>query len=288
MQPMSVALLDQLVLSKPYFDNEGLILALDDETIVGLVHAGFGPTEDQSRLSRELGVTCMLLVRPDHRRLGIGTELLARSEQYLRARGAKVLYGGGIRPHNPFYLGLYGGSELPGVLASDAAAQQRYRGSGYQEVDRTRLFHRDLAGFRPPVDRQQMQIRRTMIVEATIDPPASTWWEACTLGMFDRTRFDLLPRDGGRAMASMTVWSMDPISTNSGVRTTGLYDVHVDPVQRRKGLAMFLLGEAFKQLHTAGVSRIEAQAMQQNNTAIALLNRLGFQQVDEGVVFRKE
>lgn len=284
---MSTALLDQLVLSKPYFENEGLILALDDDRPVGFVHAGFGPSEDQTGLSREHGVTCMLIVRPDYRRMGIGQELLARSEAYLRSRGAKVLYAGGVRPHNPFYLGLYGGSELPGVLDSDADAQRRYRARGYEEVDRTRLFHRELAGFRPPVDRQQMTIRRQKTVEVTIDPPAATWWEACTLGVFDRTRFELVGRDGGPPSASMTVWSMEPISTSLGVRATGLYDLQVAPAERGKGMAVFLLSEAFRQLQAEGVSRVEAQAMQDNEIAARLFARLGFQQVDQGVVYRK-
>ena len=287
-QPMSTALFDELVLSKPYFENQGLIVALDDDKPVGFVHAGFGPNEDQSGLSMEHGVTCMLIVRPNYRRLGIGQELLARSEEYLRSRGAQVLYAGGIRPHNPFYLGLYGGSELPGVLDSDADAQRRYRARGYRDVDRTRLFHRELAGFRPAVDRQQMQIRRQKTVQVTVDPPTSTWWEACTMGAFDRTRFELVGREGGPATASLTVWSMEQISASSGVRSSGLYDLQVDPAERRKGMAVFLMSEAFRQLQAAGVSRVEAQAMQDNETAARLLLKLGFQQVDEGVVLRKD
>jgi ribosomal protein S18 acetylase RimI-like enzyme len=286
--PMSTALFDQLVLSKPYFENAGLILALDDDQPVGFVHAGFGPNEDQSALSMEHGVTCMLIVRPDHRRMGIGQELLSRSEAYLRSRGAKVLYAGGIRPHNPFYLGLYGGSELPGVLDSDADAQRRYRASGYEEVDRTRLFHRELAGFRPPVDRQQMQIRRQKCVQVIADPPTATWWEACTLGVFDRMRFELTSRDTAQPIASATMWSMEPISTSLGVRSAGLYDVQVAPSERGRGHAVFLLSEAFRQLQTEGVSRVEAQAMHDDETVARLLGKLGFQQVDQGVVFRKE
>ena len=116
---MSAALLEELVLAKPYFDNQGLILAVDGETAVGFVHAGFGPSDDYSGLSTQLGVTCMLMVREPYRGRGIGSNLLSLSEKYLRGRGAQVLYGGGIHPLDPFYLGLYGGSELPGEGARD-------------------------------------------------------------------------------------------------------------------------------------------------------------------------
>ena len=38
-----------------------------------------------------------------------GTELLHRCESYLAGKGAKTLFAGPMAPHNPFYLGLYGG-----------------------------------------------------------------------------------------------------------------------------------------------------------------------------------
>jgi GNAT superfamily N-acetyltransferase len=287
MQPMSATLFEQLVLSKPYFDNAGLILAVDDATPVGFAHAGFGPSDDESTLSYDCGVVSMLLVRPEYRRQGIGQALLARAEDYLRERGATRIYGGGIRPLTPFYLGLYGGSELPGVLVSDADALRRYRASGFAEVERVGVFHRDLSSFRPAVDRKQMQIRRQQNVQITVDPPCRTWWEACTFGGFDRTRFELAPKTGEPVCASLTVWSMEPLSTSWGVRATGLCELLVDPAQRRQGLAQFLMGEAFRQLAAEGIALVEAQAMLRDEASLGLFKKLGFKQVDEGVVFRK-
>ena len=64
MQPMSPSVLETFVLAKPYFDRHGLILAVDDDRPVGFVHAGFGPCDDGSKISTELGVTCMLMTVP--------------------------------------------------------------------------------------------------------------------------------------------------------------------------------------------------------------------------------
>jgi ribosomal protein S18 acetylase RimI-like enzyme len=275
------------VLSKPYFDNAGLILALSDGAPVGFIHAGFGPTEDGSTLSYQRGVICMLIVRPEYRRQGIGQQLLARAEEYLCRHGSQVIYGGGIRPLTPFYLGLYGGSELPGVLCSDADALRRYRASGFTEVARSGVFHRDLAVFRPAMDRKQILIRRQQNVQVIVDPPCRTWWEACTFGGFDRTRFELLPKTGGPSTAWLTVWSMEPLSTSWGVRATGLYELQVDPAQRRQGLAVCLISEAFKQLAAEGVALLETQAMLADTPTVNLFQKLGFKQVDEGVVFQK-
>ena len=107
----------------------------------------------------------MVVVRPDCAQSQIARGLLEQCESYLRGRGARVLHGGGVQPRSPFYLGLYGGSELPGVLESDGVALELYRSHGYRQVDRTQLFRHRLGDFRPPVDRDQIQFRRRLIVE---------------------------------------------------------------------------------------------------------------------------
>lgn len=288
MQPMSGELFEQLVLSKPYFEGAGLIVALDDDRPVAFVHAGFGPNDAEAGISYSLGVICMLMVLPEYRRLGIGKQLLEESERYLRSRGAQVLYAGEMQPLNPFYLGLYGGSELPGVLNSDAEAQRLYQAHGYHEVARCLVLHRDVREFRPIVNRQQVLIRRKATVQVTNDPPPSSWWDACTFGSFERTRFDLVSNEGGQRWATATLWSMEPLSTSWGVRAVGLINFEVDRAHRREGLATYLLGDAFRQLREQGVGLIEAQTMQDNLPARGLYGKLGFREVDQGVVYRKD
>src|SRR4051812_40528586 len=115
---MTAILLDRLVFSKPYFDPLGLIVATENGQPIGFAHAGFGPTEDESALSNELGASILTIVSPHPDEAKIAATLITGSEKYLRDQGAKVLYAGGMRPLNAFYLGLYGGSELPGILDS--------------------------------------------------------------------------------------------------------------------------------------------------------------------------
>src|SRR5262249_22259395 len=118
-QPMTTTLLERMVLSKPYFDPAGVTLAMADNRAVGFAHAAFGPSDDESAVSYDLGASILTIVSPRPDEATIAAELIARSEAYLRRLGAKVIYGGGIRPLNAFYVGLYGGSELPGILDSD-------------------------------------------------------------------------------------------------------------------------------------------------------------------------
>ena len=288
LQPVSADVLEQLVLGKPYFDHEGLIVARQDGRPVGFAHAGFGPNDAEDRISTELGVTCMVMVRPDCAEAEVAAGLLQRCEAYLRRRGAKVLYGGGIRPLNPFYLGLYGGSELPGVLESDTVACDLYRGQGYREIDRTWICRRSVETFQAPISRQQMQLRRSTVVEVTVDPPARSWWEACTTGDFDLTRFQLIPRGGGPPLARALLRNLEPTGAGGPTRAAGLIELEVAAEYRRQGLSTFLLVEVFRQLARQGVATLEVQTMQHNTAAVALYRKLGFRQIDQGIVFRKE
>ncbi|MGA2616335.1 MAG: GNAT family N-acetyltransferase [Thermoguttaceae bacterium] len=281
-------ILEQFVFAKLYFDGQGLTIACEDGRGVGFAHAGFGASDAEDRLSREAGTTCLILVRPDCQQAQVAGGLLERSEAYLRRGGAKVVYGGGIRPLDAFYLGLYGGSELPGVLESDQLAQQVYAAHGYREIDRTLLFRRDLATFEALVDRRQMQVRRQMLVEVLLDPPPRSWWEASTMGMFDLTRFALVPRSGGAAVANATFRRMDLVPSTMQPQSVGLLDIWVEESLRRRGLAVFLLSEACRQFAREGTLTVEVQAMQHNLAAQGLYRKMGFQQIGQGSVLRKE
>ena len=56
---------------------------------------------------------------------------------------------------------------------------------------------------------------------------------------------------------------------------------------RQQGLATFLNAQALHVLRDAGIRSVEVQTMQTNEQAIALYKKLGFQQIDRGVILRK-
>jgi ribosomal protein S18 acetylase RimI-like enzyme len=286
-QPMSAAMFEELVLTKSVFDREGLVLAVEDGRAEGFVHATFGPSDDLSRPSTENGVISMLMLRAPEHHPSLASELLARGEDYLRRRGATRISAGGTRGRDPFYLGLYGGSEMTGILNSDTRHQQLYAAHGYEESGGTVILHRDLARFRPLVDRAQMQIRRRSTVQAVADPPSTSWWDACTMGYFERTRYELHARDRASLSGQVSCWMIQPLSASWGVHAAGLVDLEITADERHQGLATFLVGEAFRQLATQGISLVEAQVPVENAAARGLFTKLGFEQIDQATHYEK-
>ena len=283
---MTPALLEQKVFSKPYFDRHGLIVAEDSEGIVGFVHAGFGPDASHSEINYQTGVICMLVVSPDADQQQIGAELLTAAEAYLVSHGATMFLGGSLAPHNPFYLGMYGGTELPGVLAEDVAFGEQLLASGYQEQQQVLILQRDLGGFRPQFGREQMQIRRKYETELIYDSPPVSWWDACTVGQTQRKRIVL--RDPAKLpCGTIAFWNIEPLASSWGTYATGLIELEIEPSYRRMGLGTFLVTETLRQLQTQGVSVVEMQTPTDNEAMRRLANTLGFQEMEQGVVFHK-
>jgi GNAT superfamily N-acetyltransferase len=279
---------EQLIFSRLYFDPAGLFFAFEDGEPIGFAHAGFGPNDKPSGISTEMGTTCLMMLKPGPYEAEAASGLLERCEGYLRSRGALVFYGGCMSPLNPFYLGLYGGSEMPGILDVDTTARTALESSNYREIERTRIMRIDLNRFEAVIDRSQMQIRRQMVVEAQIDAPTRSWWEACTLGEFELTRFEMVPRGGGPAVATALFRSMDPSGAGTIGRTTGLVHFEVEPMNRRHGYAIFLLSEAFRQFQRQGIMTVETQTPETNTPAVTLYQKMKFQQVGGGGIYRKE
>lgn len=288
-QPMSAALFERQVLNASMFDRQGLVVASENDRLLGFVHAGFGPSSNLQHLSMKTGATCALMVRPLEAPPSLAGELLTRSEEYLTQHGAGTLLAGGIDRWGPFYLGLTGGSACSIVLTSDPGQQDFFLSRGYAEASRALVMHCDLAKFRPPVDRRQMLVRRRTNVQVVEDPKSESWWESSTLGACDRAQFNLMPREGGSALADVTLWNMDLLGATWGMRAAGLTDLQVlVSSNRRQGLALYIVGEALRHAQSQGIMVVEAQVDATNLAAQALFKKLGFVEVDQAVRYRKQ
>ncbi len=281
--------LESVVFSRTYFDPRGLILAWDDEqqTPLGYVHAAFSATPDGARIGREVGVICMLMVHPQHRRTGIGRELLSRAEAFLRAGGATTILAGGAPPHDPFYMGLYGGTKPAGFLESDAAARPFFEAAGYREKDRRALFFRDSEKAVNTINIKMMTQRRKMQLTVTDRLPNDNWWNACHYANLDYIRFVMQPRDETAPVAGVTVVGLDYYLGKWKRRIVGMTDVFVDDTHRGQGVGQTLLVEVCKRLKEELITGAEAHTFEGDEAGTRLLESVGFYRVDTGIVYEK-
>jgi ribosomal protein S18 acetylase RimI-like enzyme len=280
--------LEHLVFSKPYFDPAGLIVAVEADKIVGFAHAGFAPDPKEAGVGRDAGVLSLIAVRPSHLRQGIGTGLLLRCEAYLRSAGATTLGVGRMFPHNPFYFGLYGGSESSGALESDKAAGPFLTRRGYQVEQTYHVLQRSLRGSLNVVDTRFAALRRRFEFLAQPRKGITTWWRECVLGLVELHDFCLEEKTSGEPVARASVWEMEGYSRSWNESALGLVELGVRPDLRRQGLARFLLAQMFRYLQDQYFSLVEVQIPETQEPALNLYRSLGFQQVDTGHVYRRE
>ena len=286
MQPMTSALLEACVFSKPYFDRAGLVVAVDGERVVGFAHAGFGPNADLSAIDHAAGTTMLVVTVPHEDEPAVADGLLARCEDYLRVRGVAAPRGGGTPTLGGFYLGLYGGSNLPGILDSSPRMQAVFRRAGYAEAERIAVLRRSLAGFRPPVNRLQMAIRRATTLRVIDEPSRRTWWEAAATTGIALRRYELRNATE-ELLGSASFWDMQPLAAAWGVTATGLLHVDIEGPRRRQGLASYLVAEALHDLAEEGVTLVETQVAESNAAAVNLFEKLGFAIAERGSVFTR-
>jgi ribosomal protein S18 acetylase RimI-like enzyme len=285
-QPMTVAWLEAGVFSKPYFDREGLVVAVEGDRPVGFAHAGFGPTADGSAIDYSIGTTMLVVVVPHSSQEAIADALLSRCEDYLLRRGALTVLGGGSPNLGGFYLGLYGGSDLPGILDSSPGMAAVFRRAGYVDAERIAVLRRPLAGFRPPVNRLQLAIRRATTLQVIDEPARRSWWEAATTTGIALRRYELRD-EAGAALGSASFWDMQPLATAWGVPAAGLMHVSTTGARRRQGFANYLVAEALHDLAQEGVAIAEAQVAESNVAALTMFGKLGFETTSRGTLFRR-
>ena len=286
-QSVTPQLIEEHVLAKPWFDRKGLLVACEGARPVGFVHAGFGADCSSANVDCSQGTTCLLLVSPHPARAEIAQELLAASEDYLRRGGATQFHAGSQFPLNPFYQGMYGSSDVAGVLASNIGWVHLLTASGYEPRLRRVLAGRTLAGYRSPVDRNQMQVRRKFKIAGPRCVLPDNWWDACVWSLHEWTRYDLVLPDGGESVISATFWDIEPLGRSWGVQTVGLVRLDDTPEARAAGLTTYLLSEALRQFQAGGYGQFEAQAPVNDASLRAVFAELGLKEYDEGALWVK-
>ena len=158
-EKLSVLLCEKHLFSKPYFDPAGLILAFRkvDQRLeaVGFVHAGFSRNSTGSDIDRSQGVVAALKVLDSPDATEIASQLLRKACEYLSIKGATIIHAGACFPHAPFYMGLYGGSEIPGVLEHDTTFVAACKNCEFLARDQIVVWQRSLLTFRPIGGRDQ-------------------------------------------------------------------------------------------------------------------------------------
>jgi ribosomal protein S18 acetylase RimI-like enzyme len=277
--------LERFVFCKPQFDPAGLFVAEENGQCAGFAHAGMAPRDPEDASA---GVVCLLGVRPGFRRHGIGTELLRRCEDYLHGRGAQPILAGGRWPHNPFYTGLYGGSETSGFLRSDPLAEPFFLRHGYVLDHQVLVMQRPLDQPFKLFDPRFVALRQRFDLRVDYPRTLRGWWRECVIGYLEPLEFVLTDRQTGLPAARTLVWDMEGFGLRWHSAAVGILDFEVLPEYRRQGLGKLCLSYIMRQVQEQFFHIVELHLPESHLQAMSFLQSMAFTQVDTGQIFRKQ
>ena len=289
-QKITTLICEKHLLSKPYFDPAGLILAFrrieQNLQVVGFVHAGFSRNSTGSDIDRTQGVVSTLKVLDAPDSSEIAGQLLRKACEYLMSGGATSIHAGSCFPYAPFYRGLYGGSEVPGVLEHDKNFITACQSNNFVQQDRIAVWQRSLKTFRPVGGRDQLAIRRKYKINTVPDATPQTWWANCALGMSQRERMSIFNKVSQTVCGDVSLWDMHPLYEGVAL-ARGIYGLNVSEELRRSGIATFLLGEALKYSMQSGIELVEAQTRESESAAGGVFQKLGFELKYRGLLLTR-
>lgn len=284
------ALLERWVFSKPYFDHNGLVVAVDDATgqIQGYALAGFAPTPKLNALSFAEGVICSVAVRPEDRRKGVGRGLVQRCEEYLTRRGARSLRAGPVWPQCPFGFGIYGGTNCPGFLASDPDADPFFQALGYAPAEKTLVFQKKLDLPLSVADNRFGMLRRRYDIQVLRAAAVTSWWHDAVWGTLEPVEFRLVDKLANNFPAARAVvWELEGYGWRWGTPSAGILDIAVRDDLRRQGMAKLLSSQIFRFLQDQFFGVCELHTPSDRDDLIGLARSATMEQVDVGTSYLK-
>ncbi|MDO4575408.1 MAG: GNAT family N-acetyltransferase [Planctomycetia bacterium] len=290
-RPIDSLMFGNVVLSKPYFQRETFLVAVDEDVpggrIIGFIHGGYAPNVAMDDIDPTRPVIAMFMGAPREDAEAVASRLLGRLEEVYRRNGVTGITAGAVYPDAPFYLGLLSGGELYGFLESDPMVPYILQKNGYQLQKRHHLFRIALSGYRMLVSRYAWQMQRLYSIQDG-DPSPSNLWEAISLSLFHWQRFQMVQRDTNEVCATLISRRLETSLTQEWGRRIGLHSLTVQEPFRHQGLARFFVGKVLEILSRDGFSFAELQISEENIRAINAFENLNFEKFATGSVYYKE
>jgi len=280
-------ILELFVFSQPFFEKKGFFVAVQDKRIVAFAHGGFPANEQQTSLQKSRGNIAALVVHPDFRRQGIGSELVRHVEKYLSERGSTHATAGPGLDANGFYNGIYGGLQASGFSRTVAPWPEFFDKLGYVVGPTTQVMHRDLKMGRDPISARLLRHRRRLDLVITDRVGDLPWWWHVRFGQMDALRFQLKQRHDESIVAVGQIVGLDVYIPKWGVRAVGMRDVEVPESERRRGYGLSLVLEVTRRLREQSIELIEVQIDGRNQAAVELFTQAGFEPVQELLTFER-
>jgi hypothetical protein len=291
---VTAAMFEQAVLSRRFFRADQLLVAQESEDpasrVQGWCHfvlpmeAENGKVEQGEAEGRgDAAIVCGLCARPSQR--AALDELLEAAEQRIATETIRQIRVGLVRDSKLGYAGLNPMGHGVGVSNFDGPTVEALTQRGYQSYSTTLRMQVSVTGFRPPVSREAMQLRRSARVR--VEPFShNSARRAASMSHLD-VETHRLEDPAGNDLAKVNLWFSDAEAEVMDP-TMVILDLH-QPHESGElsGAESYLIGAVIQSLSQRRISRVETAIDQKKSGLLEELGKLSFKPSDEGMAWDK-
>jgi len=255
-----------LVEAKSYFEPAGLTVAVENDRVVGWIHACVAPGSEKWHDPEKPAARIRMLVFPRDR-LDVGRELVATAVAWLNAAGHNELEAMHAKAGYPFYRGLWMGGE-PMCPATLPHIQLTFEVAGFKNTQESIFMVAEVA--EPP------SIAAAAESIDLIESPAKMAHQGMRESWvgFEPMRTSAMR---GREVAGSIGWVLLPhVERKLGAPCVNIWGLGVEEAHRRKGIATQLVSHVLARGHGMGARFASVGTQLWNRPAHATYAKLGF------------
>lgn len=275
-------------LAKPYFRAADLLVAEYEEQVVGFLHLGTVPNADLTDVDSQIASIAALCIVPCDGEDAVARALLAAAEQFLKQQHIATWRFKPMLPDCAFYQGLGPADSMIGATTSERRGCSWVASAGFSPLLPTTQWELDLSTFQSPVDRIQIQIRRSTLVERESEEPSLPWWQACLLGHTEPMGFQLLQRSDHQLLSEVLFWTIGFELQTEPMSIVWLWPPKIRAADLGVEQLAYLLGEACRQFQAERLDIVRSVSSASDTKINGVLRRLGFTAERSGMVFEKK
>ena len=271
---VSVATIEQAILSRNFFDSGKLLVAEVDDAVVAWTHYQPDPAEESS------AILCAICFTPENG-LAVCDQLLRETESRVAAAGYQKIVVGPVRDNVLGYAGLSPIGHGIGVPARDARTSSLLSRSGYQTLGAISRLVVSTSPYRMPVSREALQLRRTTRIEHRLLMPSGIE-KASALSHLDIERHQLIDHRSKKPLAEVDWWLSDPEAQVMNCAESILDLGEILARGELQAEESFLIASAIQAMANRRVFSVETSVNQNQSTLISQLQALQLQVAEQG------
>lgn len=286
--PISSTIVERAILSRTFFSTQELLVARVNGQVEAWCHftrPGVEGDDWSGQPSSDVAVLSAICFT----QVGLDCcdALLVAAEERIRSENCRTILAGPMRDQQCGYVGLAPVGHGIGVPDEDVRASSLLSRHGFSPESSFQRMVVTTAPYRPPVNREMMQFRRTTRAERSSVVPQQGRY-ASAMSHMDIEHHQLINHRNGDRLANIRLWLSDPEAQVMSCSNAILDLSVIETIGQLTPAETFLVAAVIQSMATRCVFRVETSINSEQTQLQEQLMTLQFKNEQRGQRWKKE